>query len=301
MLLLSKTVAMSRTVHTLLASLFVANLLYAEAMGQQARTYPPFTLVSRSTEYDAQGERVAVSTFTRYESSNGDWRVVGKFGGDELATLYWRGKGVYKSNSRTSRIIKESEHAPGCPLRTAEELRADPKFTRSEEVLGFTAYVLTERPAKDLVIEHYFVPELGGGTPIKQVTAYSNGPKFVSEPISVTLGEPAAGDITGPGYLLIEQVPIFLQKISEQLLTKPEPDYPRETLALGLSVVVNVTVVVDETGRVIFASARAGSGPQALREAAVEAAYKASFKPIIVAGSAVVASGFIDYQFVLPK
>src|SRR5262249_34983875 len=147
---LLKLAHMRSTVPALLALLFVATLPCAEAMGQQARTYPPFTLVSRSTEYDAQGERVAVSTFKRYESSNGDWRVVGKFGGDELATLYWRGKGVYKSNSRTSRLIKESEHAPGCPLRTAEELRADPKFTRTEEVLGFTAYVLSERPAKDL-------------------------------------------------------------------------------------------------------------------------------------------------------
>jgi len=38
-----------------------------------------------------------------------------------------------------------------------------------------------------------------------------------------------------------------------------------------------------------------------LREAAVEAAYKALFKPLIIEGRAVVAKGLIDYQFVLPK
>jgi len=292
---------MRRTVHTLLALLFVTNLFYVEAMGQQPRTYPPFTLVSRHTEYDSKGEQVRVSTSTRYESSSGDWRVVSKFGGDELATLYRRGKGVYQSNSRTSRIVKQMDHAPGCPLRTGEELRADAKFTRTEEVLGFTAYVLTERPSKDLLIEHYFVPELGGGTPFKQVTAYRDGPKFVSEPISVTLGEPDVIDITGPDYLVIEQAPIFLRDLSVQLLAKPEADYPSEALALGLSGSVNVTVTIDETGRVIFVGAAAGSGPQSLREAAVEAAYKASFKPAIVEGRAVVAKGFIDYQFVLPK
>jgi TonB family protein len=64
---------------------------------------------------------------------------------------------------------------------------------------------------------------------------------------------------------------------------------------------VNVTVTIDETGRVIFAGASAGRGPQSLCEAAVEAAYKASFKPAIVEGRAVVAKGFVDYQFVLPK
>src|SRR5215813_12321786 len=249
---------MRRTIHTLLASLFVANLLCAEAMGQQARTYPPFTLVSRSTEYDAKGESVYASTYTRYESSNGDWRVVSKFGDDELATLYRRGKGVYRSNSRTNRIIKEMDHAPGCPLRSAEELRADPKFTRTEEVLGFTAYVLSERPAKDLVIEHYFVPELGGGTPFKQVTTYRDGPKFVSEPISVTLGEPDASNVTGPEYLVIEQAPTFLKNLSEHLLAKPEADYPAEALTLGLSGSVNVSVIVDESGHVILACAGAG-------------------------------------------
>jgi hypothetical protein len=33
--------------------------------------------------------------------------------------------------------------------------------------------------------------------------------KFVSQPINVTLGEPAAMEITGPDYLVIEQVPAF--------------------------------------------------------------------------------------------
>jgi hypothetical protein len=41
--------------------------------------------------------------------------------------------------------------------------------------------------------------------------------------------------------------------------------------------------------------------PQLLRQAAVEAAYKASFKPVIADGIAVVGKGIIDYSFVLPK
>ncbi|MFN2408376.1 MAG: hypothetical protein ABR594_20210 [Pyrinomonadaceae bacterium] len=120
-------------------SLFVVSLVCVEAIGQQPRTYPPFTSVTQLTEYDAKGETVHVSTFTRYESSTGDWRVVSKSGDDEQATLYRRGKGVYQSSSRTSRTIKQSDHAPGCPLRTAEQLRNDPKFRRTEEVLGLCA------------------------------------------------------------------------------------------------------------------------------------------------------------------
>ena len=292
---------MRRRVQTLIALLFVANLLCVAAMGQQPRTYPPFTLVSRYTEYDAKGQILSVSTSTRYESSTGTWRSVSKSEDDEQATLYRRGKGVYQSNSRTNRIIKQSGHAPGCPLRTAEELRGDPKFVRTEEVLGFTAYVLADRRPNDVLIEHYFVPELGGGTPFKQVTTYTNGPKFVNEPVNVTLGEPNATDVTGPDYLAIEQEPIFLRNLGEQLLSKPDPDYPAEALSVGLSGFVNVTVTVDETGRVITAGALAGNAVQSLRQAAVEAAYKASFKTIVVEGRPVVAKGIISYQFVLPK
>lgn len=291
---------MRRNAQILIFSLFVASFLCVDAVGQQGRSYPPYTSVSRFTEYDAKGEVVQVSTSTRYESSSGDWRSVGKSGGDEQATLYRRGKGVYQSNSRTSRTIKQSGHAPGCPLRTAAELRNDPKFNRTEEVLGLTAYVLIDRPSGDLQIEHYYVPELGGGTPFKQVTTYKNGPKFVSEPISVIMGEPAASDITGPDYLVIEQEPVFLRNIKEQVVSQPEPDYPTEALNLRLSGVVGVMVTIDETGRVIMAGSLPGA-PQSLREAAVEAAYKASFKPAIVDEKPAVAKGIIHYQFAPPK
>jgi TonB family protein len=281
--------------------LFVVGLCCVEATGQQRRTYPPFTSVTRVTEYDGKGETVHVSTFTRYQSSNGDWRVVSKSGGDEYATLYRSGQGVYQSNSRTLRIIKDSNHAPGCPQRTGEELRKDPKFNRTEELLGLTAYVLLDdRPAQDLQIEHYFVPELGGGTPVKQVTAYKNGPKVVSEPLGITVGEPAAIDVTGPAYLVIEQTPVFVQNLGGQLLSQPDPDYPPEALAQRLSGVVRVTVTIDDTGQVIMAGALRGA-PQLLRQAAVEAAYKASFKPVIADGIAVVGKGIIDYSFVLAK
>lgn len=291
-----------RSAQALIAALFVVTLLCAAVMGQQPRKYPPFTLVGSYTEYDAKGQIVRVSTFTRYESSNGDWRYVSKSGDDEQATIYRRGKGVYQSNSKTARIIKQSDHAPGCPLRTGDELRRDPKFTRTEEILGFTAYVLTDRPpTRDVVIEHYFVPELGGGTPFKQVTTYKNGPKFVSEPVSVKLGEPDAIDVTGPDYLTIEQEPVFIVNIAEKLLSKPEAYYPADALSLGRSGYVSVTVTIDETGRVITASALPGNSSQSMREAAVEAAYRALFKPQIAEGRPVVVKGIINYQFVLPK
>jgi TonB family protein len=114
------------------------------------------------------------------------------------------------------------------------------------------------------------------------------------------VGEPAAIDVTGPAYLVIEQTPVFVQNLGGQLLSQPDPDYPPEALAQRLSGVVRVTVTIDDTGQVIMAGALRGA-PQLLRQAAVEAAYKASFKPVIADGIAVVGKGVIDYSFVLPK
>jgi TonB family protein len=284
----------------LTVSLFFALVVCAQALGQESRRYPPFTVVTRSTEYDANGNVVAARNQVTYHSSTGDWRLVNKGGTDESATLYRQGKGVYQSSSRSSRIIRQTAHAPGCPIRSAEELRRDPKFTRTEVVLGFTAYVWTEQLRNDGQVEHYYVPELGGGTPLKQVTTYTNGLKFVTEPVTVTLGEPAPTDITGPNYLVIEQEPTFSNKLSQQLLSKPDPDYPADALFQRVSGVVRVLVTVDESGNVIAASALTGNA-ESLRVAAADAAFKATFTPTYVNGRPVLVKGIIEYTFTLPK
>jgi hypothetical protein len=106
---------------------------------QETRVYPAFTMTIQTTVYDARDQAISSSTATRYDSANGDWRYVRNVGGFEMATLYRRGRGVYDSDSRTQLILKQTGHAPGCPLRTAEQLRNDPKFVRTEFMLGIEA------------------------------------------------------------------------------------------------------------------------------------------------------------------
>lgn len=292
---------MRRRVLTFVATVFAVGLLCVSVPGQETHPYPPYTIVIRTTEYDAKGEKVGVSTSTQYHSSTGDWRSVSKSGDIELATIYQRGKGVFQSSSRTNRSIKQTGHAPGCPLRTAYQLGADPRFARLEQILNFTAYVLVDGVDKELVSELYYVPELGGGTPVKTITKHKSGARFESEPTSITVGEPDPTNVIGPDYLVIEQEPTWTKNLEEQVVSKPDPEYPADAIARGVSGFVNVMVIVDHNGQVLIAAARAGSAPSPLREAAVEAAYKATFKPIICNDAPVVASGFIGYQFVLPK
>ena len=75
----------------------------------------------------------------------------------------------------------------------------------------------------------------------------------------------------------------------------PEPKYPAEAKKTHAFGEVQVKVLVDETGKVI--SAEAMFGPESLRQAAVDAARLARFKPMIVDGAAVKVSGILTYNF----
>jgi TonB family protein len=81
-------------------------------------------------------------------------------------------------------------------------------------------------------------------------------------------------------------------------LALPPPSYPDTARRMRQSGMVQVEVVVNENGKVI--SARALSGPGTLREAAVEAAYRARFSPTKLSGQPVKVTGQINYNFTLP-
>ncbi|HEV2829795.1 MAG TPA: energy transducer TonB [Pyrinomonadaceae bacterium] len=277
----------------------VVVLLVSPPATRAQQTWPAFTVVERTTYYDIRGEVVSVSTSTRYNSASGNWRSVGNVGGYELATVSLRGKGIYHSSSRIGLLLKDSDHAPGCALTTAEELLGDSKFKRAEIVLGFKTYVLSERfSSVGYTVETYFVPELGR-IPFKRTYIFDNGQKWITEPISIKFGEPAAADLYGPDYSVIEQIPIFNNQLAKQILSKPNPIYPPAAQERSVSGTVIVSVVVDESGRVV--SALVTTPIPMLNEAAIDAAYQAWFLPTIREGKPVVTSGILAYNFALPR
>lgn len=80
-------------------------------------------------------------------------------------------------------------------------------------------------------------------------------------------------------------------------LSLPPPVYPDAAKRSRTSGVVTVEVILDETGKVV--SAVASSGPNMLRDAAVQAALKARFSPTKLSGQPVKVSGVINYKFAL--
>jgi len=85
--------------------------------------------------------------------------------------------------------------------------------------------------------------------------------------------------------------------LNGKAISKPAPAYPPIAKAARAQGTVTVQILVDETGRVI--SATAVSGNPLLQAAAVSAARQARFSPTMLSGQPVKVSGVITYNFVL--
>jgi TonB family protein len=87
--------------------------------------------------------------------------------------------------------------------------------------------------------------------------------------------------------------------LNGKAISKPQPAYPPIAKAARAAGVVTVQITVDESGRVVSASAV--SGHPLLQQAAVTAAREARFSPTLLSGQPVKVSGVLTYNFVLPK
>ena len=85
--------------------------------------------------------------------------------------------------------------------------------------------------------------------------------------------------------------------LNGKAISKPQPTYPPIAKAARASGTVTVQILVDESGRVVSASAV--SGHPLLQQAAVAAARNARFSPTLLSGQPVKVSGVITYNFVL--
>ena len=93
------------------------------------------------------------------------------------------------------------------------------------------------------------------------------------------------------------RAPVSGGVLNGKALSLPAPVYPEMAHRMRLTGTVQVEVIVDEDGRVT--SAKAVSGPTALREVSVQAASRARFSPTKLSGQPVKISGRIEYNFTI--
>jgi len=118
---------------------------------------------------------------------------------------------------------------------------------------------------------------------------------FRGIPVSIKKMEIAENDAPPPRPLL---KPMSGGVLNGMALSLPAPAYPEVARRMRVSGLVEIEVILDETGKVM--SARALSGPPALRDVAVQAAHRARFSPTKLSGLPVKVTGRINYNFTLP-
>lgn len=85
--------------------------------------------------------------------------------------------------------------------------------------------------------------------------------------------------------------------VNSRALNLPEPVYPQLAKTARIQGIVNVEILIDETGRVI--SAHATTGNPLLRQEAERAASRARFSPTLLSQQPVKAKGVITFNFIL--
>jgi TonB family protein len=90
--------------------------------------------------------------------------------------------------------------------------------------------------------------------------------------------------------------PVDGGNLNRKAIDLPQPFYPEEARKVHASGQVQVKVLVAETGKVM--SADVISGPKPLWLAAIDAAKRARFNPVVIDGTAVKVSGILTYDFV---
>ena len=108
----------------------------------------------------------------------------------------------------------------------------------------------------------------------------------------VEVGTPPPAPVEKPKPRVIRK-----NVINGEALSLPKPPYPPIARQMRIQGVVNVQVLIDESGKVI--SAKALSGHPALTNAAQQAAFGARFSPTMLGEQAMKVSGVITYNFVL--
>ncbi len=98
------------------------------------------------------------------------------------------------------------------------------------------------------------------------------------------------------------EVPCLVSAVEDtldrKLVSKPPPVYPEQAKAARISGDVSVGVIIDVSGKVIFAWLEKGHA--ALSPAALDAAYQLRVKPTLLSGSPVNVKSVVTYRFRLP-
>lgn len=157
-----------------------------------------YTISWRATVRSDNGNTIEAFTQTRYVSADDAWRNVKTFSSESTQESFAsRGQGVFMVDDDEQALIRIGSYHRS---PNAESLRHSPKYLRTDQVLGYEAYVLREE-GPGITAEIYYAPALNVDV-IKQVVI-KPGSTMTLEPVSISLGEPSAENLVHRTYPVV--------------------------------------------------------------------------------------------------
>jgi len=217
-----------------------------------------------------------------FEPTEVTYRNIMYYLDENMVKMVQPGTSSTTPNSATNNAAPAPQPVAPAASNSAAKMTADPKANANK---GRTnAKTVSELPSASAAATNLSAASLDVKTPVVSSNQALPVVKLDSEPPPTPAPRPILKPISG-GVL------------NGTALSLPPPAYPDAAKRSRTSGVVTVAVVLDETGKVV--SATASSGPMMLRDAAVQAALKARFSPTKLSGQPVKVSGVINYKFAL--
>lgn len=150
----------------------------------QTENRPAYTIVWQETTYEPSGAAIPESVETKYVSANGNAYSLRRYADGKTEEMFWIvGKGVFLKRGTKLHFLSDW-HAQ--PLRTAEMMKNNNRYVRSENVLGLPTVVISAQKDVEGHDEFFFAPALNS-----EIKMVMHGPKtIVKEPVSLVFGEP---------------------------------------------------------------------------------------------------------------
>lgn len=187
-----------------LLGIAIAGIVLSSGADEAANASPPpdrvaYTITWEATIRSDDGKTIEAFTQAKYVSADDAWRNVKTFpNGSTQESFANQGQGVFMVDDDEKALIRLG---PYHRSPNPQSIRASKKYLRTEQVLGYEAYVLREE-GPGITAEVYFAPDLNGDM-IKQVVT-KPGSTMTLEPESITLGEPAAESLQHKSYPVVK-------------------------------------------------------------------------------------------------
>ena len=265
--------------------------------GREAYKYDDKGNISEMTLMNADGSLVSREVYKYEFDSVGNWvKMTTSVAVVENSKIEFEPTEVtyrtifYYLDANTARMLQPATSSPSSTIavtetkQTANEVKTSGSVNSSAKSPKDTKSATALPPTTSLA-KLKFDPVQAVAVDMRTVSSSNN------KKVEVGDTEPP------PPRLLLK--PVSGGVLNGMALNLPAPIYPETARRMHVSGLVEVEVILDETGRVI--SAKALSGPPSLRDVAVQAAYRARFSPTKLSGQPVKVSGQINYKFSLPN